>query len=166
MPAGCAMPRHSCPGLSLPTLSVMPSFRVPMLFSAALLVCLPTTARAQNASVAATATVQPLALAVLNVSRTSVPGELLVRVAGCGAGAVTVDVRTATGMIRRTRLPLTATTTCMPRQVRLQLSEPATAAIEYLVSLEQSDKLPSPSFSQFVVPASLVRYGAAASLSY
>jgi hypothetical protein len=144
----------------------MPRFRVPMLFSAALLAWLPATARAQNASVAATATVQPLSLAVVDVARTAVPGELLVRVAGCGAGAVTVDARTATGMIRRTRLPLTATATCMPRDVRLQLAEPATTAIEYLVGLEQSDRLPSPSFSQFVVPAGLVRYGAAPSLSY
>lgn len=160
------MPRGSCLGLSLPTLSVMLSYRVPMLFSAALSVLLPATARAQNAAVAATATVQPLSLAVVNVARTAVPGELLVRVAGCGAGAVTVDARTATGMIRRTRLPLPATATCTTRDVRVQLSEPATTAFEYLVSLEQSDKLPSPSFSQFVVPASLVRYGATAMLGY
>ena len=166
MPAVCAMSRHSCPDISLPTLKVMPSFRVPLLSGAIALLWLPTAARAQNGSTAVTARVQALPLSVVDVTRTAVPGELVVRVAGCGAGAMTVDARTASGTIRTARLPLPATGGCTTRDVRIHLSEPSTTASEFLVSLEQSDRLLAPSFSQFVVPASVARHGSRSSLAY
>jgi len=144
----------------------MLSFRVPMLSSAVVLLWLPTTALAQNGSVAVTAMVQSLPLSVVDVTRTAVPGELLVRVAGCGAGAMTVDARTASGTIRTARLALPATGACPTRDIRVQLSEPSMTAIEFLVSLDQSDRLLAPSFSQFVVPASVARHGSRSSLAY
>lgn len=160
------MPRHSCLGISLPTLKVMLSLRVPLLSSAVVLLWSPPRAHAQNGSVGVTAMVQALPLAVVAVERTAVPGQLLVRVAGCGAGAITVDARTASGTIRTARLPLPATGGCQTRDVTIQLSEPSMAASEFLVSLDQSDKLLAPSFSQFVVPASVVRHGSRSSLAY
>lgn len=160
------MTRHSCLGVSLPTLRVMPSCRLPVLYSAVLLLWVPATARAQNGVIAATATVQALPLSLIGVTRTTVPGELRLRIQGCGAGAITVDARTAAGTVRTLRLPLLATNACAPRDITIQLSEASGTTSEYLVSVDQSNSLLSPSFAQFVVPASLTRHASKTTLGY
>lgn len=160
------MLRNSCLRVSLPTLSVMPRFRLSLGCSAVLLLWVPATARAQHGVIAATATVQARPLSLIGVTRTSVPGELRLRIAGCGAGAISIDARTAAGTVRTGHVPLPATGACAPRDITVQLSAPSTTASEYLVSLDQSDTLLSPSFAQFVVPASLTRHGLKTTLGY
>jgi hypothetical protein len=135
--------------------------------SAALCLLLPATAAAQQSTIVATATVRARPLSLLDVSRTALPGELRVRIAGCGAGALTVDARSLGGALLRTaRLTIAASTECGTRSLTVLLPNPASSASEFLVSLEQSDAMLSPSFSQFVVPAAVVATGLRGALSY
>jgi hypothetical protein len=144
----------------------MTRFRAPLLASALALLVPASVAGAQQGSVAVTATVRALPLSLVDVRRTAVPGELLVRVVGCGEGALTVDARTAVGTIRTVRLPLPASSGCSMRDASIHLADLSMTASEYLVSLDHSDRLLAPSFSQFVIPAGIVRPGARASVAY
>ena len=116
-------------------------------------VATPVVVRAQNASIAVSATVQSRPLTLLGAFRTDVPGELVVRLDGCGNGAIAVDERTATATRRSSRVVLDASASCTARSVTLHLPTAAIGASSFLVTLEQSDALLSPSFAQFVVPA-------------
>ncbi len=161
------MTRVSCPVVRLPTLRVMTSVtpnvtptvtsrarRSPLAACIIAGVLLPATGWAQNSAVVATATVVASPLAVASVSRTAVPGELSVAIDGCGSGAVTVDSRGDTGTARSARIPVPRSPGCARRNVSVQLPLGDTGVREFLVSLEQGDSLLSPSFAQFVVPAS------------
>jgi hypothetical protein len=135
--------------------------------SAALCLLLPGTAAAQQSTIVASATVRARPLSLLDVSRTTLPGELRVRIAGCGTGALTVDARGLRGALLRTaRHTITASAACGTRSHTVQLPDPASSATEFLVSLEQSDAMLSPSFSQFVVPAAAVASGLRGALGY
>lgn len=114
----------------------------------------PAAAQGQNASIAATATVQARPLTLLGAALTSVRGELRVRVDGCGSGALAVDVRTGDGTLRASRSVVHGTSACATREVTLQLPTDAPGALAYIVTLEQSHALMSPAFAQFVVPLS------------
>ena len=114
----------------------------------------PAAAQGQNASIAATATVQARPLTLLGAALTSVRGELRVRVDGCGSGALAVDVRTGDGTHRASRSVVHGTSACATREVTLQLPTDAPGALAYIVTLEQSHALMSPAFAQFVVPLS------------
>ncbi len=160
------MSRRSCRSISLPTLSVMTRFRAQLLASASALLCLPMVTWAQQASVTATATVQPLPLSLVAVRRTAVPGQLVVRIVGCGQGALTVDTRTPAGTIRTARHPIRPSSGCAARDVDIQLAEASTGTGEYLVSLDHSDRLLAPSVSQFVIPASAAWPRAQTSVAY
>lgn len=128
------------------------------LLLAALGSSLPLTARAQEASIFVTATVQARPLTLVDAALTAVPGELRVRFDGCGSGALTMDVRTTEGTQRRSRAVIEPSTTCTARSVVLRLPANLTGAGAVVVTLEQSQAMISPAFAQFVVPASaLVR---------
>ncbi len=135
------------------------------LASAALCALLPATAQAQNSSVTASATVLPRPLVLVGVARTSVPGELRIRIDGCGNGALTVDSRKVNTTLRTARVVLAATGVCGARDVTLQLTAGANT-LDFLVSLEQSDALVSPSFAQIVIPAAQAFAGARSTLGY
>lgn len=146
----------------------MPSLRVAVVTAGAV-VCLlsPVRAVAQNGSILATASVLARPLSLVDVSRTAVPGELLLRIEGCGSGAITVDSRDVGGASRRTaRLTLRAADGCGVRSVAVQLALPSTATEAFLFSLEQSHALLSPSFAQFVVPAAVAMTGSRSTLGY
>ncbi len=117
-------------------------------------VLLPATGRAQNSTIVATATVVASPLSVSSVSRTAVPGELSLAIDGCGSGAVTVDARGDLGSARTNRILIPRSPSCSRRNVSVQLPLGDASVREFLVSLEQGDRLLSPSFAQFVVPAS------------
>ncbi len=153
---------------SLPTLGTMPTLRVALVTAGAVASLLSAgKAVAQNGSIQATATVLGRPLSLLDVSRTAVPGELRMRIDGCGAGAITVDSRDAGGALRRnTRLALPASAGCGVRSVAVQLSVPTNATEAFLVSLEQSSGMVSPSFAQFVVPAAVAFTGIGSTLGY
>ena len=121
-----------------------------------LTMAMPEATHAQNASITVSATVQPRPLMVVDAALTAVPGELRVRVDGCGSGALSVDVRTAESTHRSARAVLERTSVCDTRTVMLQLPTAVTGAQAFVVTLEQSQSLISPAFAQFVVPASLV----------
>lgn len=114
----------------------------------------PAAAQGQNASIAATATVQARPLTLLGAALTSVRGELRVRVDGCGSGALAVDVRTGEATHRASRAVVHSTSACTTREVTLQLPTDVPGALAYVVTLEQSHALMSPAFAQFVVPLS------------
>ena len=120
---------------------------------AAVALLAPAVVRAQNSSIAISATVQARPLTLLGAFRTAVQGELLVRLDGCGNGAIAVDERTATVTRRSSRVVLNASANCTTRMVTLHLPSAAPSVSSFLVTLEQSDALISPSFAQFVVPA-------------
>lgn len=150
----------------LPTLPVMPRLHpVPWLVSAALCTLPLATAQAQSSSIMTSATVLPRPLVLVGVSRTAVPGELRVRIDGCGNGALTVDTRSASTTLRTSRVQLSAHDTCGARDVTVQLTAAANT-LDFLVSLEQSDTLVSPSFAQIVIPAARAIAGARSTLGY
>lgn len=125
------------------------------------------TATAQNGSILASARVLPRPLSLMDVARSAVPGELQLRIEGCGSGAVTVDSRLSGGTVRRDlRLALPATSACGPRTVAVRLVPPSAAVTDFVVSLEQSDAMLSPSFAQFVVPATRVASNLRSTLGY
>lgn len=161
------MPRDSCTIQRLPTLRGMPSHRrTRMLVSAAVCMMVPAIAQAQAGSIIATARVLPRPLSLVDASRTAVPGELRVRVDGCASGALTVDARGARAVVRTTRVVLDASSGCGIRTLSIQLATAPADTREYLVSLEQSDAMLSPSFAQFIVPASATLGTARSSLAY
>lgn len=121
-----------------------------------LAVALPAAARAQNTTIPVSATVQPRPLMLVDAALTAVPGELRVRVDGCGSGALSVDVRTADATRRTSRAVLGSTSICTTRTVLVRLPTTVTGAQAFVVTLEQSQSLISPAFAQFVVPASSV----------
>jgi hypothetical protein len=129
----------------------------PLLLSALIAAVLPVAAGAQNSSITVSASVQPRPLTLIDASLTANPGELRIHVDGCGSGALTVDVRSATGAQRASRAALDATATCMRRSVLLKLPAGIAGVEAFVVTLVQSQSLLSPAFAQFVVPASLVR---------
>ena len=131
----------------------MTSNRTTLVMGAVIAIAVPGTARAQNASIGVRATVQARPLSVMDAVRTSVPGELVVRVEGCGSGALAVDARTAARTIRTSRVVLDAGAGCGARHVLLHLPTQTRGVLAYVVTLEQSDALMSPSFAQFVLPA-------------
>lgn len=118
-----------------------------------LAVATPEETRAQNASIMVSATVQPRPLMLIDAGWTAVPGELRVRVDGCGPGALSVDLRTAASVRRMSRSVLESTNGCAMRTVMLQLPTASAGALDFVVTLEQSQSLLSPAFAQFVVPA-------------
>ena len=123
----------------------------------------PAATRAQNSSIAVTATVLPRPLTLQGAMRTGVPGELLVGLAGCGTGAITIDARNATATRRASRLVLDGSSGCAARAVTVRLpSDPD--AVSYLVTLQQSNALISPVFAQILIPAAAS--GPRASLAY
>jgi hypothetical protein len=134
-----------------------------LLIGAALLL-LPGVALGQNAGIVATATVQPRPLTLRGVALTAVPGELRVRLDGCGSGALAVDVRTVTGTRQTSRAILAATPQCSTRDVTLQLPTNVAGAQAWVVTLQQSDALISPSFAQLILPVTAL--GARASLGF
>ena len=121
-----------------------------------LTIAMPEATHAQDASIAVTATVQPRPLLLIDVAWTAVPGELRVRVDGCGPGALSVDLRTAESVRRTSRSVLESTSLCAMRTVLLQLPSAVSGALDFVVTLEQTQSLISPAFTQFVVPASTV----------
>lgn len=121
-----------------------------------LTIAMPEATHAQDASIAVSATVQPRPLLLIDVAWTAVPGELRVRVDGCGPGALSVDLRTAESVRRTSRSVLESTSLCAMRTVLLQLPSAVSGALEFVVTLEQTQSLISPAFTQFVVPASTV----------
>lgn len=121
-----------------------------------LAVATPAAARAQNATIPVSATVLPRPLMLVDAALTAVPGELRVRVDGCGSGALSVDVRTAESTRRSSRAVLESTSICSMRTVTLQLPMAVTGAQAFVVTLEQSQSLISPAFAQFVLPATSV----------
>lgn len=121
-----------------------------------LAVATPAAARAQNATIPVNATVLPRPLMLVDAALTAVPGELRVRVDGCGSGALSVDVRTAESTRRSSRAVLESTSICSMRTVTLQLPMAVTGAQAFVVTLEQSQSLISPAFAQFVLPATSV----------
>lgn len=148
------MPRDSCTTQRLPTLRGMPSLRqTRWLVSAALCAMVPALAHAQDAVITATARVLPRPLSLVDVSRTAVPGELRVRVDGCASGALTVDTRRDHVVVRTARVVLDASAGCGIRTLSVQLAAATLDTRDYLVSLEQSDAMLSPSFAQVTVPA-------------
>jgi hypothetical protein len=132
----------------------MPRFRRSLLVPCLLFgMAAPRTVLAQNASVMATATVLARPLTILGLALTAVPGELQVRLDGCGTGALTVDARTQGDPVRTSRAAVTATPACGPRTQMVNLPIALTTAVEYIVTLEQSNALLSPSFSQVTLAA-------------
>lgn len=125
---------------------------------------MPAAAHAQNATISVSATVQPRPLMLVDAALTAVPGELRVRVDGCGSGALSVDVRTAESTRRASRAVLESSSICTTRTVMLQLPTAVTGAKAFVVTLEQSQSLISPAFAQFVLPATSV--AARASVAY
>jgi hypothetical protein len=123
----------------------------------------PASAEAQNSTIAVTATVLPRPLMLQGALRTGVPGELLIQLDGCGAGAITVDTRNSTTTRRASRMVLNPGAACTARTVTVKL--PASVdALSYLVTLERSDALISPVFAQIVIPVAAV--GPRASTAY
>jgi hypothetical protein len=140
--------------MRLPTLRVMPRSRRSLLVPCLLLgMMAPRTVLAQNASVMATATVLARPLTILGLALTAVPGELQVRLDGCGTGALTVDARLQGDPVRTSRTTVSATPACGPRSQVVALPIALTTAVEYIVTLEQSNALLSPSFSQVTLAA-------------
>jgi hypothetical protein len=166
VPEDAATPRLSCRSLGLPTLCVMIRFRAPAVLGAFALLCLPKGSGAQQGAVTVTATVQPLPLSLVDVRSTALPGELRVRVVGCGEGALTVDAITTAGPIRTDRVTVPASGNCSARDVSIQLAGTTSDVADYLVSLDHSNRLLAPSFSQFVVSASVVRQKPRSSVAY
>ncbi|MDZ7631887.1 MAG: hypothetical protein U5K74_11235 [Gemmatimonadaceae bacterium] len=129
---------------------------------------MPAVAAAQNGSIVASATVRPRPLTLLGVARTATPGELRLRIDGCGSGSISVDSRMAGGAtVRTVQVPLTAASGCGERSVTLSLAQhggvgPGT----FVVSLAQADAMLSPSFAQFVVPAASLESGPRTNLGY
>ena len=119
--------------------------------------------QAQNASIAATATVLARPLTMYGAMRSSIAGELLVRLDGCGTGAITIDAQSGTGTRRASRMVLDTRSGCHARTVSLPLPA-GRGAVSYLVTLEQTNALISPVFAQVVVPAAGV--GPRTSLAY
>ena len=124
----------------------------------------PSMVRAQNASISISATVQARPLTLLSAFRTAVPGDLALRLDGCGNGAIVVDERTANATRRASRVVIDASASCAARIVTLHLPTAPAAGSSLLVTLSQSDALISPSFAQFIVPAT--NAGTRASLAY
>ncbi len=121
-----------------------------------LAVATPAPAYAQNATIPVSATVLPRPLMLVDAALTAVPGELRVRIEGCGSGALSVDVRTAESTRRASRAVLESTNICTTRTVLVQLPTAVTGAQDFVVTLEQSQSLISPAFAQFVIPAGTV----------
>jgi hypothetical protein len=137
-----------------------------MLVSAAVCMMVPAIAQAQAGSIIATARVLPRPLSLVDASRTAVPGELRVRVDGCASGALTVDARGDRSVVRTARVVLEASTGCAIRTLSIQLTRAPADTRDFLVSLEQSDAMLSPSFAQFIVPASAALGTTRAALAY
>ena len=132
-----------------------------------LVVATPRPAQAQSAvgSVVASATVLARPLTLLAMSWTAVPGELRIQLDGCGSGALTVDTHSASSTTRSSRHTLDSTLDCGSRAVSVQLPRSIEGALEYIVTLQQSDALLSPAFAQFTLAASTVT-GARKTLGY
>ena len=118
-------------------------------------ITVPGLTQAQNASISIGATVRARPLTLLAAARTSAPDELAVRLDGCGRGAIAVDARTATATKRTSRIVLDANTDCAARTVTLHLPIGTRDALDYVITLQQSEALISPAFAQFVVPAAV-----------
>jgi hypothetical protein len=111
---------------------------------------------AQSASgeILVSAQVSARPLSIVGVSRTALPGTLLVTVAGCGTGTLSVDAQAPTQARRTATVRLEVTDACAPRPVLLTLAADRPDVASYLITLEQSTAMLSPAFTQFVVPAS------------
>jgi hypothetical protein len=132
-----------------------------------LVVAAPRPAQAQSGvgTVVASATVLARPLTLLAMSWTAVPGELRIQLDGCGSGALTVDTHSASATTRTSRLTFDATPGCGSRAVSVQLPRSSDGALEYVVTLQQTDALLSPAFAQFTLAASTVT-GARKTLGY
>jgi hypothetical protein len=135
------------------TRALSPRHCSPLIALLALVLCIPATLLAQSGTIGATATVLPRPLSIRDVVRTATPDEVLVLVDGCARGALTVDARTNTSTVRTARHLLAPGDRCGIRSVTIQLSSAEPGTVEYVISLQQSDALQSPSFAQIVVSA-------------
>jgi hypothetical protein len=136
----------------------------------ALGLCASTVARGQNATITATATVQPRPLRLAGISRSVPSGTLLVTVDGCAGGELQLDAHdTRTGTRTRVaRTVITPSVGCMQQTVSIALPREDLAATpnELHLALVQSGAVLAPSVSQVLIRRDDLGQRARATVAY